>query len=297
MTPNLRFQIVGIDPDPHSIYPRLRIQVNVRAENVGQTDTYIGIDGLRLDSSILNENGVEKHLPTAYSDSGSYMVGTFENSIIFIMDLDHFGLSQIERIRNNKDIRLKASLRFSFEMPSQYVDRTTKFPIKQAGTQQLQEYTIPKSVWLERILPAFNFKEVFLLEIPKLMENADTAELAKHLSRALDKLSSGDYPGVLTDCQKALEETKAIAKKKGYTRVVESAERIDFGHFSDKEKIQEALEKSWQGVWGFGQAGGRHIGGERGKDEAWLSILSTFGLVNLIVNYMLETEPQKDKKA
>ena len=105
MTPNLRFQIVGIDPDPYSIYPRLRIQVNVRAENVGQNDTYIGIDGLRLDGSILNENGVEKHLPTAYSDSGSYMAGTSENSIIFFMNLDHFGLSQIEKIRNNRDIR------------------------------------------------------------------------------------------------------------------------------------------------------------------------------------------------
>ena len=40
MVPNLRFQIVGIDPDPHSIYPRLKIQVNVHAENVGQKDTY-----------------------------------------------------------------------------------------------------------------------------------------------------------------------------------------------------------------------------------------------------------------
>lgn len=287
MMPNLKFQIVGIDPDSHSIYPRLRIQINVRAEQVGQNDTYIGLEGMRLDLTILNEGNVETHLPVAHSEQGSYQAGNFDNSIIFILDLDHFGLTQIEKIRNNKDIRLKSSLRFSFEMPSQYVSQNTKFPIKQSMFSNLQEYTIPKSVWLERILPAFNFKNVFLLEIPKLMEDAETVELAKHLSRALDKLSQGDYSGVLTDCQKALEETKAIAKTKGYTKVIDSNEQIDFGLFSDKEKIQKALVKSWQGVWGFGQAGGRHIGGERGKDEAWFSILGTFGLVNLIINYML----------
>ena len=281
MTPNLRFQIVGIDPDPHSIYPRLRIQVNVRAENVGQNDTYIGIDGLRLDSSILNENGVEKHLPNAYSDSGSYTAGTYENSIIFIMDLDHFGLVQIERIRNNGDIRLKSSLRYSYEMPSQYVDRTTKFPIKQSGFLQLQEYTIPKSVWLERILPAFNFKEVFLLEIPKLMGNADTANLAKYLAGALDKLSSGDYPGVLIDCQKALEETKALAKTKGYTT---TESRIDFGKLTDTDTIKTALDNVWSGIWNFSQPGGRHIGSDRGREEAWFAILTTYGMVNLIMS-------------
>ena len=287
MVPTLKFQIVGIDPDSHSVYPRLRIQVNVRAENVGQSDTYIGIDGLRLDSSILNENGVEKHLPTAYSDSGSYMIGTYESSIIFIMDLDYFGLSQIERIRNNRDIRLKSSLRYSYEMPSQYVDRATKFPIKQSASLQLQEYTIPKSVWLEHILPALNFKEVFLLELPKLIETADTTSVSVHLNNALDKLSSGDYSGVLIDCQKALEETKSLAKAKEYTKAAENEQQngnIDFGKFTNAKSIEEGLDKTWRGLWSFLQPGGRHIGSDRGREEAWFAILTTYGMVNLIIS-------------
>lgn len=280
MVPALKFQMVGIDPDPHAIYPRLRVQVNVRAESVNPQGEYIGLEDLKLDLSVLNEGGVETHLPTANSEQGLYLVYTMDNSIQFHLDLDYLGLAHIEKIRNNKDLRLRAKLSFTSEIPSQYQR-------KNSGFQQLQDYTIPKSTWIEHILSAFSFKNVFLLELPKLIETADTTNVSAHLNNALNKLSSGDYPGVLIDCHKALEETKALAKTREYVKVINDAEKIDFSKFTDTDKIKEALENVWAGVWNFPQPGGRHIGRGRSKEDAQFAILTTFGLVDLIVNSML----------
>lgn len=280
MVPTLKFRIVEISPDPHAIYPRLRVKVNVRAENVNPQGEYIGLEDLKLDLSVLNEGGTETHLPTANSEQGLYLAYTMENSIQFHLDLDYLGLAQIEKIRNNKDLRLRAKLYFTSEIPSQY-------KYKNSGFQPLPDYPIPKSTWIEHILSAFNFKNVFLLELPKLIENADTTKVSVHLNNALDKLSSGDYTGVLIDCHKALEETKALAKSRDYVKVINDKEKIDFGKFTDTGKIKEALENVWTGVWNFPQPGGRHIGRDRSKEDAQFAILTTFGFVDLIVNSML----------
>ena len=253
------------------------VSVSMRAENVS-TREYIGLESLKLELSVLNEGGVETHLPTANSEQGLYQVYATENTIQFHLDLDYFGLSQIEKIRNNKDLRLRARLNFTSEIPSQYQHRTPSWQ------QDLGIYTVPKSTWIERILSAFNFKNVFLLELPKLKENVDTNELVIQLNNALTKLNSGDYPGVLVDCQKALEATRVLARAKGYTN--EQGD-IDFNKFTDTDTIKNALEKVWIGVWTFAQPGGRHIGRSRGKEEAQFEILTTYGLVNLIVNSIL----------
>ena len=203
-----------------------------------------------------------------------------ESGIQFHLDLDYLGLAQIEKIRNNKDLRLRAKLYFTSEIPSQY-------KYKNSGFQPLPDYPIPKSTWIEHILSAFNFKNVFLLELPKLIENADTTKVSVHLNNALDKLSSGDYPGVLLDCQKALEETRSLAKAKGYTKEAENGQQngnIDFSKFTDTEKIKDGLDKTWRGIWSFLQPGGRHIGSDRGREEAWFAILTTYGMVNLITS-------------
>ena len=128
------------------------------------------------------------------------------------------------------------------------------------------------------------------MELPKLIENADTTKVSVHLNNALDKLSSGDYPGVLLDCQKALEETRSLAKAKGYTKEAENGQQngnIDFSKFTDTERIKDGLDKTWRGIWSFLQPGGRHIGSDRGREEAWFAILTTYGMVNLIIRSTL----------
>ncbi|MEM0143592.1 MAG: hypothetical protein QXL94_06540 [Candidatus Parvarchaeum sp.] len=290
MVTQLKFQIVKIDADTHSIYPRLIILVNFRAEQGSpiirakegsSEDNHIDLDDLKLDMSILNEEGVEIHLPAANCEQGLVYAFFTEQSMQFHLDLDYFGLSQIEKLRNGKDLILKVKLSFTSYIPSQY-------KYKNPSSQQLQDYIITKSVWIEHILSAFNFKNVFLLELPKLKENTDTAELAIHLNNALTKLSSGDYPSVLIDCQKALEATKALAKAKGYTRTAENGqEKIDFDKFTNIETIKDALENAWKSIWAFTQPGGRHIGGSRSKEEAQFEILATYGLVNLVIENML----------
>ena len=83
MVPTLKFRIVEISPDPHAIYPRLRVKVNVRAENVNPQGEYIGLEDLKLDLSVLNEGGTETHLPTANSEHGLYLARTMESGIQF----------------------------------------------------------------------------------------------------------------------------------------------------------------------------------------------------------------------
>jgi hypothetical protein len=65
------------------------------------------------------------------------------------------------------------------------------------------------------LLANFQFKQIFLFELPKINESG-YKEAATHLDEARKKLAMRDYPEVLVQCQKALERAKEMAKSKGF---------------------------------------------------------------------------------
>jgi hypothetical protein len=145
-------------------------------------------------------------------------------------------------------------------------------------------------VWLQT-LENLKFKEVFLLEIPKLNSTQQTSEVGTHLKRASDKLAAGDNHGAISECYQALEAVKALLQSRHLTHNVtengNTYEEPDFAQFTTDDSIRTALKKSWSGVWNFPQSGARHIGTDRSKEEAYFQMLATYGLINLILNYLV----------
>jgi hypothetical protein len=90
-------------------------------------------------------------------------------------------------------------------------------PITYPGQVNL-DIRISKSDWVEKILPNLKYKEVSLIEVPKI-ENPEFSVVAK-IDDAWKMYSMGEYGKVLTECRKALEAFVTILKEKGLQKEI-----------------------------------------------------------------------------
>jgi hypothetical protein len=67
----------------------------------------------------------------------------------------------------------------------------------------LQDITVAKSTWIEDVLPRLNYKNVALVEIPKL-KYEKLNEAVNALNRAWKSYSMGDMSNILVECRKTL---------------------------------------------------------------------------------------------
>ena len=83
------------------------------------------------------------------------------SSLIFCLTVDNYTLSQIEKIRRGNNLSMELYLQFqAFVEGNPATIQPYKIPLK--------GITIPKSTWVEDILPRLDYKNVALVEIPKL---------------------------------------------------------------------------------------------------------------------------------
>lgn len=276
--PNPTFTFRTIDANIRSIYPILNIMVDVKDDSLDKREHLI-IESLKLTANVLNQGNASTTIASTYSEQGFYRLYATSQTIEFHLTLDYFGLSQIEKIRNNEDLRLRLLLSFTVV----YGDNN-----KQSVNLNIDD-TVPKSVWLD-ILSRLEYKKVFLLEIPKLNKNTDTKTIEQHLTMASNRLASGDYHGAISSCYQALEALREILRSRGLLHTVKESgntyDEPDFSRFTTDISIRSALKRSWSGLWKFPQSGARHIGTDRGKDEAYFQMLATYGLINLILGQL-----------
>jgi hypothetical protein len=199
----------------------------------------------------------------------------------FLLPLDHYGLSQIEKIRQNRDLKLWLNLRFVCQVgaPSVVV-REVNF-----------ESGIAKSDWVEKFLPEFKYKDVLLMEIPKLID-AKFKEISGHLNEAWKQYSMGTYDSVLVKCRKALEALSTIAKKAGYKTTVKNKEGKeetvpDWNKLAGSKKIGEIIKSIYRKTRGF-VAPGAHAGKAINREDADFALMVTYALVNLATRKLLE---------
>lgn len=275
--PTFSFRMV--DANIPSIYPILNFMIDAKAESLNRGER-LDIDNLKLTVYVVSQAGMQTALPTVDSDNGFYSIFNSVQTVSFKLNLDYFGLSQIEKIRNNVDLHLRMTVSYmSYEQGA-----------RQLATSGF-DYIVPRSYWVENILSNLKYKEVFLLEIPRINGDVNTSNVITQLTNASNKLSTGDYHGAISSCYQALEATKAFLRDRHLTRTTtengNTYEEPDFNQFTDYGSIRTALKKSWSGLWNFPQSGARHIGAERGKEEAYFQMLATYGMINLILRYAL----------
>jgi len=194
----------------------------------------------------------------------------------FDLLLDHYGLSQIEKLRNGKD------LNFMVE-GSLMVENAQQPPLRAIGRLQFQ-YRIAKSDWVENILQRIKFKDVVLVEIPKI-EKPEFEETENHLNDSWRQYARGEYDKVFTECRKALESLGKKIKDAGYEKMqTDSSRKVpDWGKLLGDENLGDILGTIDKKILGF-VAVGAHAGKSINREDADFALMITHALVSLIVN-------------
>ena len=150
LSPNTRLsaRIVNVTAEANSIYPTLRLEIEF--SNFGPTQAFLsdftGRLFLRTDTQFY-VGAISTDLPLLRLDNGASL------SIGFYTTIDFYGLAQIERLRGNRDLTLGANIAFSAAIPGQ--------PLQSSQINVTNR--TPKSDWVETLLTAFQYKQVFLL--------------------------------------------------------------------------------------------------------------------------------------
>ena len=185
--------------------------------------------------------------------------------------LDHYAIKRIEELRKNEDLMFKIN------------GVVTIIPAKgRTVARSTIEDRIPKSDWVERFLPAFKYKEVFLVEIPKL-EYPDFEKVINHLNDAWKHYSMGYYNVVLTSCRKTIEEVGKIIKELGFKTKEEEKTIPDWKKFFNSKDIGDIVGTINQKIYGF-TSPGAHAGRSINKKDAEYALLIVHAMVNLVIN-------------
>jgi len=192
------------------------------------------------------------------------------------IDLDHYRLAQIEKVREGRDLQACIDISFVAELQQQPLVRHTA--AVSLGVR------IPKSDWVEVILPQLKYKEVSLIEIPKI-EKPEFSDIIARINDAWKLYSMGEYDKVLTECRKAMEGLTTILKNKGFQKEIEEEgkKRVvpNWEKVLGNKEIGNIMEGFVQKLFGF-LAPGSHYGKSINKEDAELAIMSTHALVNFV---------------
>lgn len=182
--------------------------------------------------------------------------------------LTHYGLKQIEEFRENGDLAFNISCNLDIrDQNGKYYSSSSSF-----------EDTIAKSDWVEKHLFVYKYKEVVLLEVPKI-DFPDFAEAAVLLNDAWQKRSMGQFSEVLLDCRKALEFTTNSVKKIGFV----TDEGIpDWKKFLGDENLGDINGIIIKKILGF-LAPAAHHGKIYNIEDADYALFITYSIVNYVM--------------
>ncbi len=204
---------------------------------------------------------------------------TFQLSV----ELDPYKLKRIEEIRNGGDVDLS----FDLYLEAEPVGQPQK---KRLVIIPLVPAKIYKSEWVEKILPQLGYKDVFLVEIPKIKDEG-FAKVAEYMESAWKEYMSGKYDITLNYCRKALEALKNKMKELDLTRthtIIKDnnevkEEIIDWKKLNLGDNIADILDSMFRKLYGF-TTPGDHAGKAINKEDGDFALLVT----NAIVSYAIE---------
>lgn len=275
----LGYRVAKISSQILTIIPRLNIEIELIPFDLNPNDKLYLSNFIGRAYSTINNN--EIYIGDVTTDivrlecSGN---GPYRPS--FFLTIDYFILSQIEKMGGGSSLPLKFRINFisNFSKDAQLIQL-------QGGFED--NYTIPKSDWVEKFLLDFKYKQVSLVEIPQVY-GEEFKNVAQYLNEAWKQFAMGEYGKVLMDCQKALEEAKKLIIERGFDKSPNGKKEIDFSKLGCNDTVAEALDSILRKLILFLQPGGRHIGTARAREDAEFAILSTQGLLNLLIKRVAE---------
>jgi hypothetical protein len=194
------------------------------------------------------------------------------------LDLDFYRLSKLEELREGEDLKFIISGNFCVSLEQ------TQSSGKDVKSLSLG-VRITKSQWVEEILGKVGFKDVSLLEIPKLPKG-EYEEVINWVDSAWRQYMMGEYDKVLVDCRKALEGMTAIVRKRGFEKIIEREGKRET--IPDWEKLFD--HKDMGDIFGtifpklyFLTTLATHYGKSINREDADLALMMTHSIVNYII--------------
>ena len=269
-----------------SVYPRLVLNFEVIHNISAGTSPYtIAISDFVGHLSMIVEGGPTYYLSQLLPrQSYVSLSGGSTQVLSFGLNLSHYGLRQIEKLREAKDLVLTANIGFVAEIHQQPQTRAV------SGFQV--QFRIPKSDWVETILPQMGYKTVSLLEIPQLMD-PESQQIIDYINGAWKQHSMGEYNRVLSDCRKALEALSTKIRKKGFEKDISEEEGRkrkvpDWGKLLGNKDLGGILGTLNQKITGF-VTPGSHAGKSVNKEDADFALMTTHAIVNLASKKLLSS--------
>ena len=261
-----RFDVTidDIRPEPHSIYPTISFTLNFSHRSSTQFDVLNPTFHFRISKTDFHYVG-----PLVLDSSILTLSGQRTVPIRSRLILDPYGLKKIEELRENGDIV------FNIYCYATILDQQSK---RYTCTSNF-EGKIAKSDWVEKFLQAFRYKDVVLLEVPKL----DFPELTKAtelLSDAWKKKSMGQFTDVLVDCRRALEFITSEVKKRGF--ITEDG-NPDWNKFLGNKDLGEIIGTIIQKLSGY-IAPGAHYGKIFNIEDADYALMITHAIANYVLH-------------
>jgi len=202
----LIFNYRSITPEVYTLIPRLRVDLDVHyALAPGQPGYNMVVNFGKSELKIITKGGENLYAGMLVPEQSFLTLSPNSSSSPHLyIDLDHYRLAQIEKVREGRDLQACIDISFVAELQQQPLVRHTA--AVSLGVR------IPKSDWVEVILPQLKYKEVSLIEIPKI-EKPEFSDIIARINDAWKLYSMGEYDKVLTECRKAMEGLTTILKK------------------------------------------------------------------------------------
>jgi hypothetical protein len=274
-----------IRPVSNYILPTLSFRFIVSSRNTaGQQPSDVIITNISLEVYAVEQGtGATRIIGSAQARRlQERLTSTFDTSLDFHLTLDNLVLSEIERIRRNGggNVYFTSNIRFQ------------GYVVNQPGTMtefsaDVERIEISKSKWIEDILPQMNYKNIALLEVPKL-EYKELNDVINVIDSAHKKFIMGDTNEVLRECRVALEGLATKVKEAGFEKedTNDKGEKIkvpDWEKFFNDKDIGDIIKNIHKKTKGF-VTPGAHWGNGTGSAEAHFALMETYAIAYYIIS-------------
>lgn len=163
-----------------------------------------------------------------------------DQAVTLEIPIDHVHLAKIDRLRKGGDVRLKLQLEMRLDQVMQLgqarlgvINKTAWGTVEHHHCYEDMQVIIPRSRWVEQVLPGTGFDTVHIIELPAIpVETCAPFDSAISALREAQKLERmGFYSDAIAKCRVALEPF---------------FERREVTDASGNKKSIHGLKQSWQ---------------------------------------------------
>jgi len=268
--------ISEVRPDINSLYPSIRIDLELTHKQNGPFSVSNPIGHVRIESEEKKLFAGALHFEFSMIELN---VGGHHSTSAHLV-LDPYRILQIEKIRANKNIKATLNMQFSILKRER---QSVRFSNTTTGTLQFE---IAQSKWITEFLPAFNYREVSLIEVPKL-ESDQYSRVIEYLDDAWRYNFMGQYDIVLINCRRAIEELGDIVRGFGFSmkKSLDDGREItvaDWRSYLNQGEVGKYFEEITESIRRFCNRAA-HSGKSINKEDADYALLATHATANFLL--------------